>query len=62
MDIARADPQAELEAAWAVWGKGVLIVGLSRDLPFARVWQRESIGMMVEVGPGFLYPFLQWSC
>src|SRR5207248_5075675 len=58
VDLTRADGKTELEAARKAWGEDVLIVGLGREAPFARVWRRPSVALMVEISPGFLRPFL----
>lgn len=57
MDLPEADPEAEMAAAGMAWGKDVLIVGLSRNAPLARIWS-HGIATLVEIGPDFLRPFL----
>ena len=58
IDTSATSVLAELAAAWAAWGERVTIVGIGRCQPFARVWHHPEITDVVEVGPGFLAPFL----
>jgi hypothetical protein len=49
---------AELDAARAAWGDRVVIVGVDRRSPIARVWRRWRSVEQVEIGPGFLSSLL----
>jgi hypothetical protein len=51
----------ELKAARAAWGKNLLIVGIARSDPYARVWAGASGAKVVEIRPGFLDSFLLQS-
>ena len=50
--------EAALSAIRAAWDERVLIVGVDRHEPFARIWRYRHLVLLVEVGPGFLYPYL----
>lgn len=54
LDLCLAGLEAELAAARAAWGQCVLIVGVDRCWPLARVWQGQTLATVVEMGPGFL--------
>jgi len=53
--------RAEREAVWRCWGPDLPVVEVSRATPIARVWLSPGRGERVEVvelGPGFLVPYL----
>jgi hypothetical protein len=58
IDLGGVESERELAAATRAWGENLLVVGLDRASPFARVWQRPHLAEVIEVGPGFLGPFL----
>lgn len=58
LDLTATDAAAERAAAWRTWGERTLIVGLDRDHPTARVWHTPTATESVEIGPGFIAPFL----
>lgn len=58
LDLSSTYITTELAAARAAWGERLVIVGLDRQQPYARVWQRPEVALLVEIGPGFLDPFL----
>lgn len=58
LDVTTTRVVAELAAARAAWGDRLVIVGIGRRQPYARVWQRPDDPELVEVGPGFLKPYL----
>jgi hypothetical protein len=61
LDLTQADPEALLAAARLAWGANVPIVGLHRDEPQAYIWKDQGVATLVEIGPGFLCPFLPWA-
>jgi hypothetical protein len=61
IDISVTDPYHEVRAAWSFWDKSVVAVGVDRHQPFARVWRHEHLARIVEIGPGFLTPYLEAS-
>ena len=58
IDVTVTAVVAELAAAWAAWGERVVIVGIGRSQPYGRVWRRRERHEVIEVGPGFLAPYL----
>ena len=44
--------------AWATWGEVVVVVEVEPRSPVARAWRSPSLVQAVELGPGFLAPFL----
>lgn len=58
LDLNVTSVLAELAAAWAAWGEDVVIVGVGRRQPYARVWRGPDCADLVEIGPGFLAPYL----
>lgn len=53
------DLMCELEAAQAAWGESLVAVGIGRYQPLACVWRGPGPAELVEIGPGFLAPFLE---
>lgn len=58
LDITTTDVAAELAAVWSTWDAEVVVVGLERAHPFARVWYHPRPARVIEVMPGFLAPYL----
>ena len=58
VDISGASIDTELDAVRSTWGDRVVVVGVDRRRPFAWVWRRPDRGRIVELGPGFLEPYL----
>jgi hypothetical protein len=56
LDLTRTHALRERALVKRSWGEQVVIVGLSRRDPMARVWRESTT--LVELGPGFLTPFL----
>lgn len=56
LDLTRTHALRERALVSRIWGEQVVVVGLSRRDPMARVWQASTT--VVELGPGFLTPFL----
>lgn len=52
--------QAEVERRiiWRSWGSDVPVVGFDARSPRAYIWHRPGFVQMIDVGPGFLDPFL----
>ena len=52
--------RVELERAsvWITWGEQVVVVVIDPHTPFADVWRGPAVHSRVELGPGFLIPFL----
>jgi hypothetical protein len=61
LDLGHADGKDLLATARQTWGTDVLIVGLRRDEPQAYVWKGQCVVTLVEIGPGFLSPYLPWA-
>jgi len=57
IDLTATDAAAEREAVVRAWGTGVVIVGLDRRSPMARVWRPGRPPELVELAPG-LFPSL----
>ena len=57
LDLSTADVDVELAAVRDAWGEAVVVVGVSRSQPLARIWGPDGVEL-VELGPGFLSPFL----
>lgn len=58
VDATAADACAEREAAWRRWGADLPVVEVNRTTPVARVWLSPGQVEVVELGPGFLVPYL----
>lgn len=58
LDLSATNVAAELAFAWTVWGERVVVAGVDRRHPYARIWSRPELAEVVELGPGFLAPFL----
>lgn len=60
VDDAVGNARAEREAVWRCWGPDppVPVVEVSRATPIARVWLSPGRVEVVELGPGFLVPYL----
>ncbi len=58
LDVTSTNVAAEVAAVRATWGERVVIVGVLRHQPVARVWREAATTETVEIGPGFLAPFL----
>ncbi len=61
VDATITDARAEREAAWRRWGPDLPVVEVSRTTPIARVWLAPARVQVVEIGPGFLAPYLPSS-
>jgi hypothetical protein len=61
VDATVTDARAEREAAWRRWGPDLPVVEVSRATPIARVWLAPTHVQVVEIGPGFLAPYLPSS-
>ncbi len=57
LDMSSTRVAAELAAARTAWGE-VVIVGVGRHQPIACVWPGAGAALLVEIGPGFLTPFV----
>jgi hypothetical protein len=53
LDVTAADADAELAAIWSAWGEQVVIVGVDRHQPYARIWRQPNLARVAEIGPGF---------
>lgn len=49
---------SEVEAIRRAWGPEVVVVGVDRRQPYARIWRHPLLAEVVELAPGFLAPFL----
>jgi hypothetical protein len=48
----------EMDSVWSNWGSEVTVLSVDGSLPYARVWRNSHLKQVVEIGPGFLSPFL----
>lgn len=55
---AGADPVAQRAAVWRQWGEAVVVTEIHARQPTAQVYRTPTVVESVEVGPGFLAPFL----
>lgn len=58
VDATAADAHAERDAAWRRWGTDLPVVEVNRTTPVARVWLAPAHVEVVELGSGFLAPYL----
>lgn len=58
LDAAACRFEQEVEAIRRAWGPAVIVVGMDRRQPYARVWRHPRLAEVVELAPGFLTPFL----
>lgn len=58
VDATATDARAEREAVWRRWGADLPVVEVNRATPIVRVWLAPTRVEVVELGPGFLAPYL----
>lgn len=61
LDVAACRFDEEVAAIRRAWGMSVVVVGVDRRQPYARVWRHPRLAEVVELAPGFLRPFLPKS-
>ena len=52
------DHAAVRAAVWRRWGPRVVVAEVDTDGPWAVIWRSPTISTVVEIGPGFLAPFV----
>jgi hypothetical protein len=45
-------------AVWQRWGPRVVVAEVDSDGPWSVIWRSPTISTVVEIGPGFLAPFV----
>jgi hypothetical protein len=58
MGSAQPDAAEQRDAIWRRWGDAIVVAEIHGQQPLARVWRTPRMVERVELGPGFLWPFV----